>query len=410
MPQMGYDMQEGTLVRWLKTEGAEVKIGEPIAEIETDKAVVEFESYAAGMLQRVLVQEGATVPVGEPIALIGTEAGEVLESVPAAPAESREDEPPEEPSLAPALVSHVDEAPEPPKRARVTRASPVAQRLAVERGIDLSTVTGTGPGGRITRDDVLAAEPGQPAEGVPPPETPRAPAEGDRVPLTRMRGQIARVTVTSKQQKPHFYVSSEIDMTRAMEMRRQINEANEASTGEAARVTVNDLVIKACVEALKMYPTFNAFFQDDGIQLNDRINVGVAIASEEGLMVPAIMDCGGKSLAEIAAASRDLAERTRTGTLRPQEYTGGTFTISNLGTFEVTSFAAIIYPPQTAVLAVGSVTKRPVVREDRIVIAEMMTATLSADHRIVDGAGGARFIVEVKRQLENPLGFLLGSP
>ena len=417
MPQMGYDMREGTVVRWLKSEGSAVTVGEPIAEIETDKAVVEFESYASGVLQRILVLEGATVPVGEPIAVVG-EVGEELAEVVAespAPPSPQLEAPVEAPAAADSLAAAPSAVEEPSSRPTEVRASPIARRLAEERGVDLSRVSGTGPGGRITRDDVLAFTPA-PAEAAPvstdapaaatpaPSQEPvPAPAEG-KEPLSRMRQQIARVTVRSKQEKPHFYVSSEIDMTRAMEFRVQINEALEA---QGVRVSVNDLIVKACVEALKTYPKFNAFFEEDGIQMNDAINVGVAIAQEEGLIVPAIMDCGGKSLADIAVASKDLVERSNSGTLHPQEYTGGTFAISNLGMFDVISFVAIIQPPQTAVLAVGTVAKRPVVRNDQVAIAQTMMATLSADHRIVDGAEGAQFLVEVKRLLENPMGFFL---
>ena len=415
MPQMGYDMQEGTVVRWLKSEGSAVQIGEPIAEIETDKAVVEFESYASGVLQRILVSEGTSVPVGQPIAVVGAE-GEAPAEVVAEPTPDVADRVPlvTPPPVAGPLLP--DEAP--PEAAAVVRASPVARRLAEERGIDLSQIRGTGPGDRITRDDVLAFE-ASGREGRAPlpeaiaptvPEVPAPPAEApatvmeERVPLTRMRQQIARVTVRSKQEKPHFYVSSEIDMTRAMDLRQQVNRALEA---EGIRVTVNDLVIKACVGALRKYPKFNSYFHEDGLQMNEGVNIGVAIAEEEGLIVPAIMDCAGKSLKEIAAASKDLAERAQRGTLHPQEYTGGTFAISNLGMFDITSFVAIIHPPQTAVLAVGTVAKKPVVRDDQVAIAQMMTATLSADHRIVDGAEGARFIIEVKELLENPLGMLM---
>ena len=401
MPQMGYDMQSGTVVRWLKPEGSEVQTGDPIAEIETDKAVVEFESYASGVLRRILVLEGATVPVGEPIAIVA-DAGEELDE-----AEIAKSAPVQEAPAAPAapvsVSTPVAPPPEPPPpSAGAVRASPVARRLADERGIDISRVTGTGPGGRITKDDVL----GMPATATP--VTAAAPAaepvSTETAPLSRMRQQIARVTVKSKQEKPHFYVSSEIDMTRAMELRGELNQALEA---EGVRVTVNDLIIRACVEALKKYPKFNAYFEDDGVRMNDKINVGVAIALEEGLVVPAIMDCAHRSIRDIAGASRDLAQRTEGGTLHPEEYTGGTFAISNLGMFDVTSFVAIIYPPQTAVLAVGTVAKRPVVRDDQVAVAQTMTATLSADHRMVDGAEGARFIVEVKRLLENPVSLLL---
>jgi pyruvate dehydrogenase E2 component (dihydrolipoamide acetyltransferase) len=463
MPQMGYDMQEGTVVRWLMAEGAEVKEGDPVAEIETDKAVVEFESYATGLLRRILVPEGTTVPVGQAIAVVAAADEELPELEEAAPEpeeepaeqSSEEAEPVGEPedeapvvAVAEAQVA-VDEEGEAPDRP--VKASPVARKLAEEHGIDLSQVTSTGPGGRITKDDVLAAADSVPAEEVPSPvveepvaeeaaaaepvatevealaeepealepevvevapepivvpATPVAAAQAhttpsdDLIPLSRMRQQISRVTVRSKQEKPHFYISADIDMTKAMQLRQQINRDLES---EGVRVTVNDLIIKASVEALKKYPKFNAYLEDDGIRMNDQVNVGVAIAEEEGLIVPAIMDCGGKSLRDIASASKDLAARATAGSLHPQEYTGGTFAISNLGMFEVTSFAAIIHPPQTAVVAVGTVTKKPVVKDDEIVVAQIMTATLSADHRIVDGAEGARFLIEVKEQLQNPL-------
>ena len=434
MPQMGYDMQEGTVVRWLKSEGSEVKVGEPIAEIETDKAVVEFESYASGVLQKILVPEGNTAPVGHPIAIVDEAGGTPVEAEAGGPDVSVEAPLP--------VVTAAVAAPEATEESvstappREVWASPVARRLAEERGIDLSLIQGTGPGGRITKDDVLSFETSQAGDGRPvpaaptpvaaqtqakvaePAPAPRAPVAAapeaagpraepvaaERVPLSRMRQQIARVTVRSKQEKPHFYVSAEIDMTRAMRVRREINEV---LGGDGVRITVNDLIIKACVEALEKYPKFNAAFHDDGIQMNDKINVGIAIAGEEGLIVPAIMDCGSKSLREVAVASKDLAQRAESGTLHPQEYTGGTFAISNLGMFEISSFVAIIHPPQSGVLAVGTVMKKPVVRDDEVTVADVMTATLSADHRIVDGAEGARFLVEVKRLLEDPLALLV---
>ena len=403
---MGFDMHEGTLVRWLKAEGAAVQNGEAIAEIETDKAVVEFESYASGVLSKIVVSEGTTVPVGQVIAVVGAE-GEIVADV-APPCPPVADATPPESVAAPAVVearpfdSGNGTAP-PPE----VRASPVARKLAQERGIDLAQLVGTGPGGRITKDDVLGAQVAPVmAAAAPATVAPAvAPAQGgELMPLSRMRQQIARVTVRSKQEKPHFYVSSEIDMTEAMDLRRKVNETLEA---DGVRVTVNDLIIKACVEALRRHPKFNAILEGDGIRFNETINVGVAIAEEEGLIVPAIMDCAGKSLRDIAVASKDLADRARNGTLRPQEYTGGTFAISNLGMFDVSSFVAIIHPPQTAVLAVGTVAKKPVVRDDEIAVAQMMTATLSADHRVVDGAEGAKFIVDVKRLLVSPLSLIL---
>jgi pyruvate dehydrogenase E2 component (dihydrolipoamide acetyltransferase) len=408
MPQMGFDMREGTVVRWLKPEGSEVKVGEVIAEIETDKAVVEFESTAAGVLRKVLVPEGVTVPVGRPIAVVGTSDEEL-------PDLAVEPEPGAAPKPAPgsnaqvAAAAPAPRAPEPPNADRAVRASPVARRLAEEKGVDLRQVLGTGPGGRITKQDVVAFEgpvsAGRP-EAAPPAEPPGAAvgvSPGAKVPLSRMRQQIARVTVKSKQEIPHFYVSAEIDMTQAMELRRQRNAGQERD----GRVSVNDIIVKACVQALKGHPKLNASFSEDGLQMNEAINVGIAISTEEGLIVPAIMDCAGKSLAEISAASKDLIERSKSGSLNAREYTGGTFSISNMGMFDVTSFAAIILPPHSAVLAVGTVSKRPAVRNDQVTVAEMMTATLSVDHRVADGIEGGGFIAEVKRHLENPLGLFV---
>ena len=474
MPQMGYDMQEGTVLRWLKGEGDAVANGEPIAEIETDKAVVEFESYADGVLHRIIVPAGTTVPVGQPIAVVGGQDESI--EVSAGPSDDTaedeadsapvEDETDDAPSAAipmpPASTTIAEEessakpAPDteqPPAPAAPLRASPIARRIADERGIDISKVTGTGPGGRIVKDDVLAYEEPEPeepeiveepepevveeapaaeiateepseiieepeeaepeiveeqpqpaAEPELAPEPEPAAAVADGMALSRMRQQIARVTVRSKQEKPHFYVTSEVDMTDAMALRQQINSA---LAGEGVRVTVNDLIIKACADALKKHPKFNAFLDGDVIRPNDSVNIGIAMAVEEGLLMPAIMGCGQMTLKSLALASKDLADRAQNGTLRPDEYTGGTFGISNLGMFDVSTFVAIIQPPQTAILAVGTVAKRPVVRDDEIVIRQTMNATISADHRVVDGAEGAQFLIEVKNALENPLSLIL---
>ena len=224
------------------------------------------------------------------------------------------------------------------------------------------------------------------------------------VPLTRMRRQIARVTVRSKQETPHYYVSAEIDMTEAMSLRQQINSSLEA---EGVRITVNDLVIKACATALGLHPKFNASYSDDGILMNENIDIGIAIAQEAGLIVPAVMGCRGKSLRQVSAASKDVISRANGGTLSAEEYTGGTFSISNMGMFDITSFVAIILPPQSAMLAVGSVADRAVVRDGKVTVASVMNTTLSADHRVSDGAEGARFILEIKRLLENPLSLVV---
>ena len=426
MPQMGYDMREGTLVRWLKAEGTEIDVGDPVAEIETDKAVVEFESVAAGVLRKRLVSEGATVPVGHPLAIVGDLDEEIpdMENVPSPQQDestiaeetgSAIDIDATEPVSEPALDITGTET---PTQKTSLRASPVAKKLASEENIDLALAPGTGPGNRITRGDVIAYKESRPST-LPTPalaETPSSPGalsttqtpsttsrQGEKVPLTKMRQQIARVTVQSKREAPHFYVSAEIDMTAAMSLRSQINKDFE---GEGIRVTVNDLILKACIGALKKYPKFNAYFDDDGIRMNEEINIGIAIAEEEGLILPAVMNSGTMSLKELSRASKDLADRAQSGTLRPQEYTGGTFSTSNLGMFNVSSFAAIIHPPQSAVLAVGTVSKKPVVDNDEFKIAEMLTATISVDHRVADGSEGAQFLVEVKRLLEHP-SFLL---
>ncbi len=432
MPQMGYDMEQGTVVRWLKSEGEEVDLGEPIAEIETDKAVVEFESTAKGVLRKVLVNEGTTVDVGKAIGIVGEadeEIPDVVEEAPAAEAPAEPEEEPKDQEPAPiAVPAPASDAPPAPADGPV-RASPVARRMAEELGIDLRQINGTGPGGRITKSDVTDLEPGEapaapavpapavaasaPAAATPPaaapaaatsPGTAEAAAVDGTAPLSKMRQQIARVTSRSKQEIPHFYVSTEVNMTEAMELRRQINEGLEA---EGTKVSVNDLVLKAAVGALKRYPKFNAAYTSDGLEMHEQINIGISIAEEDGLIVPAVMDSGNKSLAELARATKDLIERSKSGTLHPQEYTGGTFSTSNMGMFDVTSFVAIIQPPQAAMLAVGTVSKRPVVKDDEIVVAQIMTATVSVDHRVADGAEAAQFIGVVKSLLENPMSLLV---
>ena len=417
MPQMGYDMEEGTVVRWLKEEGAHVNRNEAVAEIETDKAVVEFESESEGILLSIVAKEGSIVPVGETIAVIGTE-GEEVEETPITvnnEAEPEQDDI-EEPS------PQLEQTPEVFERARIL-ATPVARRLADESGIDLRTVQGSGPGGRITKGDIENLTPSrgivendsqevQETVAQESPESENEPSEltsaailsTNKQPLSRMRQQIARVTVKSKTEKPHFYVSADIDMTKSMNLRRQVNDQ---LADQGVRITVNDLIVKACIESLKKYPKFNAYYEEDGIQYNEPVNIAVAIAEEEGLIVPAILDCAGKSLRQVSEMIKDLAERSSNGTLSTQEYTGGTFAISNLGMYDVTSFVAIIHPPQSAVLAVGTVSEKPTVQNGEVSISQIMTATLSADHRIVDGAEGAEFLIQVKNLLENPMGLVV---
>jgi pyruvate dehydrogenase E2 component (dihydrolipoamide acetyltransferase) len=413
MPQMGYDMRVGTVVRWHKREGDAVGRGEVIADIETDKATVEFEAYTAGVLRKIVAPEGVAIPVGQLIAVI-TDPGEplppgLLDQAQAAAAPASLPTP--TPTLprqggggvaAPAAPSVPAQAVEAAGAAGGSvRASPIARRLARERGIDLALVTGTGPGGRVIEKDVLAYSPAPaptPVTGAPP-----IPASAERVPLSRMRQAIARVTVDSKREAPHFYVTADVDMTKVMALRRDINQA----LVEETRVSINDLTIKACAVALQRHPKFNAFFRGDHLQMNSSINIGIAIALEAGLMVPGISGCQAKSLVQIATASKDLIARANRGTLRNEEYSGTTFAISNLGMFDVDSFAAIIFPPHAAVLAVGTIKEQPVVRDGAVAVAQMMKATLSVDHRVADGAEAARFLVEIKKLLEHPVSLLL---
>ena len=452
MPQLGYDMREGTIVRWLKEEGEDVTRGEIIAEIETDKAVVEFSPTTGGVLRRIVAGAGDIVPVGQLIAVIG-DADEALPDELVAPTSpvAAAAAVPATPAPAPTPVAESPPAvPEGEVRAspiarRLARekgvnlanltgsgpggriveadvlaaaavlsapggvlASPLARRLAREGGIDLSSLTGSGPGGRIVEADVLAAS-AAPAAETPAPVPAEAAAEqavapaGDQVQLSRMRQTIARVTSDSKREAPHFYVASDIDMSKAMDLRRDINDQVDPDS----RVSVNDLIVKASALAIGRHPKFNSFFRDDYLQMNPSINVGIAIALESGLIVPGIPGCEGKTLAEIAVDSRDLAARATSGTLRAEEYTGTTYSVSNLGMFGVDSFTAIIYPPHAAILAVGAVKEQPVVRSGEITIAQIMKATLSVDHRVADGAEAAQFLSEIKRLLENPVSLLL---
>ena len=556
MPKMGYDMREGTVVRWHKREGETVARGEVIADIETDKATVEFEAYTGGVMQRLVAQEGIPVPVGEAIAVIGDPAEEIAAvSTPTAAAATVTAAP--APAIVADSVSQANPSPVPAGAEGEVRASPIARRLARERGIDLAQVTGTGPGGRIVEKDILgytpaaapdlaagvaapaaapaewilasplarrlarergialaqvagsgpggrvvardvpeyavpvtpevteeiipaAAEPMaevaaeiipaavdlaadvaaeiipaaiEPAadvaaeiipaavesaadvaeeiipaivesaavETIPEPAAPSAavaeraavaPEEsvspaaesmGESVPLSRMRQAIARVTGDSKRDAPHFYVTAEVDMGKAMALRRDINDAMPADQ----RVSVNDLVVRAAAIALGRHPQFNAFFRGDHLQYHAAVNIGIAITLESGLIVPGISHCESKSLTQIAAASKDLIARAHSGALRQEEYGDTTFSVSNLGMFAVDSFAAIIFPPHAAVLAVGAVKEQPVVRDGQLAVGQVLKATLSTDHRVADGAEAAQFLVAIKDLLENPVTLLL---
>ncbi len=416
MPAMGADMTEGTVAKWLRKEGEGVKRGDKMAEIETDKTVVEMEAYADGTLLKIVVPAGKKVPVGQLIAWIGQpgekvpeEAGGPVTAIgPAAriapPPPATHAAPAAMPAARPAVAapaavpSAVASAPS--TDGERVKASPMARTLASERGIDLLAVPGTGPGGRITRDDVLNFRPA-PSRPAAPAGRPAPAVVAHDIPLTSMRQAIARVTVRSKTEAPHFYVTVAVDMTDTLRFRQHLNLALADS---GAKVSVNDMIVKACSNALLKYPKFNTSFAGDKLQGHADINIGIAIALEQGLLVPALLKCQGKSLVELSAMTKDLGNRARGkgGTLTQQELTAGTFGISNLGMFDVESFSAIIVPGQSAILATGTVKKTPVVRGEQVAVADVMHATISCDHRVADGAEAAVFLTEVKRNLENP--------
>ena len=459
MPAMGADMTEGTVVKWLKAEGDSISRGDKLAEIETDKTVVEMESYVEGNLLQIILGDGSKVPVGTVLAYVGEpddvlpedvmDAGDSGETDSVAesedPSEGAEDEEPEAgesppveakaavaENLAESSVSVAadDDDEESAGAEQATtdesmqmdgevggrvKASPLARRLAREAGYDIAKIAGTGPGGRVTRDDVLAYTPEPdpvrvvvPEVAVPELAEPRVSVQldGSDIELTTMRQAIARVTTRSKTEAPHYYVTTGIDMTEAMSFRSQYND-ELADTG--ARVSVNDMIIKALALALVKYPKWNAFYGDGKLEGHSDVNIGVAIALEAGLIVPALLGVQNMSLVDVARAAKDLGGRARGdgGTLTQEELTAGTFSTSNLGMFDIDVFSAIIVPPQAGILAVGAAKPTPVVRDGEIVIRTVMNATISADHRVGDGAEAAVLLNEVKTNLERPLRLIL---
>ncbi len=413
MPSMGADMTEGTIVKWLKAEGDQIGRGDKLAEVETDKTVVEMEAYAEGLLRKILVSEGSLVQVGAVIAFIGDADDDIPEVAAAAPAAEAA---PEAPAGTPAPAPAPTPTPEPVQQAALApvavpasqggriKASPIARKIAEEKGVDIAAITGTGPGGRITKSDVenFTPSPGFAVSGG------RSPVvlDGSDTPLSSMRQAIARVTVRSKTEAPHYYVTHEIDMSAAMTFRRQLNEA---LAEEGDRVSVNDLILMALTKALIKYPKWNSFFDGDKLIGHPSINLGVAIALDEGLIVPAVIDIQNMSLVEISRAVRELGKRARGdgGNLTQAELTQGTFGISNLGMFGTDTFSAIIVPPNAGIIAVGTVKEKPVVRDGKVVVASMMNATISADHRVGDGAEAAVFLGEFQKNLENPARLML---
>lgn len=393
MPKLSDTMEEGRVLKWYKREGEKVEGGEALAEIETDKANVEMEAFGSGIVRKILIPEGEKCPVGTLIAVIA-EAEEDITTI----LEGKEAPPPVQP---PKAEEKKKPAPTPlPPREGPVDASPVARKMAKEAGVDIALVPGTGPGGRVIKEDVEAFLKQKEAKRgeAPPAPAPAAMAEYQDKELSLMREAIARRMSESKSSAPHFYLTIAVDMDRAADLHRSQKELHPASP-----VTITDLIIKAAASALRRHPAVNVSYQAGKMRLYKNIHMGVAVALDEGLITPVIRDADKKSLVEIAEELKEKTERARARKLRPEEYTGATFTISNLGMFEIDEFSAIINPPEGAILAVGAVKAAPAAAEGRITIARRMNVTGSFDHRVIDGATGARFLQEFKKIIEQPL-------
>ena len=425
MPKLSDTMTEGTLVKWLKSEGDKVETGDVLAEVETDKATMEMEAFDDGVLHKHLVEPGAKVAIGSKIAILlkkGEEPpaeGALTESPKSASAKADTIAPPgateagaAETGAARAGAKAPAKAPPAPTAAAPdarVKASPLAKKIAGSKGVDLSGLAGTGPGGRIVARDVEGAQPGAgaaPAKAAAPVAAMPA-GEGDqRIALSGMRRVIAERLLTSKTTIPHFYLNIEVDAAPLMKFRAEANTAAEAAG--LGKLTVNDFVLKAVIAAAVKVPAVNASFAGDAIIQYGSINLAVAVAVEEGLVTPVIRDARTKGLREISEAVKDLATRARSKKLKPEEYQGGTITVSNLGSYGIESFSAIINPPQAMILSIGAIVKKPVVNaKDEIVAGQRMSIGLSADHRVVDGAVGAQYLAELRKLIESPTLMLL---
>ena len=444
MPKLSPTMEEGQISRWLKNEGDKVSMGEPLAEIDTDKATMEMQALGSGVLRKILIKDGESAPLGQIIAVIG----EPDEDISALLAEASSGAQAQTPSPAPAAKEEKAEAPTELKSTEQKSSegatkpaapsgngaqgatgdgqesdrlivSPLAARMAAEAGINLRSLTGSGPGGRIVKRDIeeamsagqqaadaggatqspqrhlRAVQPGTQPAGQ---QTVEGASPYRDEPTSVMRQTIARRLVTSIGPVPHFFLTTEIEMDRVVEMRRSVNELDPE-----LKISINDVIIKVAAAALIQHPQVNASFQDRNIRYYERADIGVAVAIEDGLITPIVRSADQKSLSQIASEVRELAERARSRKLMPEEYTGATFSISNLGMLGIDEFTAVINPPEAAILAVGAATPKPVVRDGQVVVRQMMRVTMSCDHRVIDGATGARFLQTFKRTLENPL-------
>ncbi|MGQ4599784.1 2-oxo acid dehydrogenase subunit E2 [Nocardia sp. R6R-6] len=415
MPRLSDTMEEGVVSAWLKQVGDQITRGEVIAEIETDKALMELEAYDDGVLEQILAEAGTRVPIGEPIAIVGDGTGSAAQAAVGAAAESNTPSVSVEPAVtgdAPvSVLAAAAPAGEPGER---TKSSPLARKIARELGLDLSAVTGTGPGGRVTRRDVeaahrtpSAAESTQPAEStsgaknLAPQPAAAVPGDYDEIPLSTIQQVSAKRLTESMQQAPHIYLTSAIDVTELIGFRAQINDTLVAAG--KGKASVNDLLVRAVAVTLRNDPALNVSFAADMLRRHRGIHLGVAVATPTGLLVPVIRDADRKSISEIAAETRDKAERARDRKLRADEMSGGTFTISNLGMFGIEQFTAVINPPESAILAVGAAQDELRLSLDKVITRKILRVTLSADHRAVDGAVAARFLQQLKEVLEHPL-------
>jgi pyruvate dehydrogenase E2 component (dihydrolipoamide acetyltransferase) len=420
MPRLSDSMEEGTILRWLKAPGDEVKRGDELVEIETDKANMTYEATDEGVLIEIVADEGDTLPIGDVIARIGS-SGEAEKQPPAAKAAAGPPQGAAEP--AGARPSRPQTTPTQTLERRLpaqadgrVKASPVARRMARDLNVELSRVAGTGPGGRIVKADVEAAAGGERAAApvaAPPAPAPAAAApapEGAKgevqvVELNRLQQTVARRMAESKATVPHFYLTTEIDMTEAVKVRAELKEL----AGDAPAPTFNDMIVKACALALRQFPRANGAYRDGHVELYSRVNVGIAVAAQDALVVPTVFDADRKPLGEIAAETRALAQKVRDGQITPPELSGGTFTVSNLGMYGVTEFSAVINPPQAALLAVGALQAKPAADAEtrRVAVRDQMAVTLACDHRILYGADGAQFLARIRELLERPLSMAL---
>jgi pyruvate dehydrogenase E2 component (dihydrolipoamide acetyltransferase) len=407
MPLLSPSMTEGTLVKWLKKEGDAVKSGDILAEVETDKATMDLEAFDSGILRKILIAEGAKVPVQSKIGIIGTKDEKIDESAaaasaPAAEAKTAPAEAMEAPKAAPA------EAAAPPMTGGRIKASPLAKKVAAEKGVALASLTGTGPGGRIVKNDVLnAPSNGHASRGGGPIYGSGPIAKEGIAKLSTMRSVIAKRLLESKTTIPHFYLEIEVDAKPMLDLRAQLNEALGRLT-PPVKLSLNDLVLKAAAEAVRRVPAVNASFEGDSIRQFPEVQLSFAVAIAEGLITPIIKEAQNKSLLQISGEAKSLAAKAKDGKLKPEEFQGGTFTVSNLGMLGIDRFCAIINPPQAAILAVGNIVKKPVVdAHDNIVVGHRQSFTLSCDHRVVDGAVGAAYLKELRELIEKPALLLL---